>query len=118
MCGCSPKLPEMRWLCSPKQRLARALRSHSMLMTLTNLRGVPYKVGFDGGDYFMITHGDRVHYAVNGAGGWTGADALSKFGDDDAPRKIQASWLTTALDKQPDHWRDFAICVLLPQPSR
>ena len=39
-------------------------------ITLSNLRGVPYRVPFDGGDYHMISHGNRVHYTLSGIGTW------------------------------------------------
>ena len=40
-------------------------------LTLSNLRGVQYKVQFTGDDYHMIAHGDRVHYAVTEVGSWS-----------------------------------------------
>lgn len=77
-------------------------------MTLSNLRGVPYKVSFAGGDYHMISHGDRVHYGVTGLGDW---ESPSAFADDDQPRKIGAAELVgNAGDKQ--KWKDFSICSL------
>jgi hypothetical protein len=94
---------------TPRPYIAESLHVY---MTLTNLRGVPYKVGFDGGDYFMITHGDRAHFAVSGAGTWTGSEAASEFGTTDAPRNIQVSSLTPNPATAPDDWRDFSICAL------
>jgi len=39
-------------------------------MTLSNMRGIPYTVGFGRPEnqYGMLTHGDRVHYLVKGLG--------------------------------------------------
>jgi hypothetical protein len=92
-------------------------------MTLTNLRGVPYKVAFTGGYYHMITHGDRVHYAVHGAGAWRAPSpdfpegdpqAESEFAKNDALREIDAAWLAE-VDAQgvgKKQWRDFAVKAL------
>lgn len=53
-------------------------------MTLSNMRGIPYSVGFGRTDnkYGMITHGDRAHYKIEGLGlgdpahnTWLDADA-------------------------------------------
>jgi hypothetical protein len=60
---------------APRRYIAKTLHVY---MTLSNLRGVPYSVPFDGDAepkndkdlrencYHMISHGDRVHYAVTG----------------------------------------------------
>lgn len=77
-------------------------------MTLSNLRGVPYKVSFDGGDYHMISHGDRVHYAVTGLGNW---DSPSIFADNDKPRSIAAAELVGAPAGR-QKWKDYSICAL------
>jgi hypothetical protein len=93
-------------------------------MTLTNLRGVPYKVAFTGGYYHMITHGDRVHYAVHGAGAWRAPsakfpngdpEAESAFAKDDALRDIDAAWLGEESAQGAggkSDWIDFAITAL------
>ena len=92
-------------------------------MTLTNLRGVPYKVAFTGGYYHMITHGDRVHYAVHGAGAWRvpspdfpegDPEAESEFAKNDALREIDAAWLGEegAQGDGKKQWRDFAVKAL------
>ena len=44
-----------------------------LFLTHTNLRGVPYEIGFkdfndDKSGYAMKTHADRVHYKVAGVG--------------------------------------------------
>ncbi|WP_180982435.1 patatin-like phospholipase family protein [Methylocella silvestris] len=76
-------------------------------LTLTNLRGVPYQVLFEGGDYQMLSHGDRVHYAVTGLGGW---QTSSRFSDGDLGRDIDAQSLA---DGRPNkQWKDFTICAL------
>lgn len=45
-----------------------AKRLH-LYLTLSNMRGVPYKVSFDGaGGHYMMSHGDRAHYVIEGIG--------------------------------------------------
>jgi hypothetical protein len=56
-------------------------------LTLSNLRGVQYKVQFTGDDYHMIAHGDRVHYAVTEVGSWK---TSSWFADGDKQRGLSA----------------------------
>ena len=69
---------------APRSYLANPL---NVYMTLTNLRGIPYKVAFgqkgqagQGDYYYMISHADRVHYVIEGLGTWSGGDAISGFG--------------------------------------
>ncbi len=59
-------------------------------MTITNTRGVPYRIEFQGGQYSMMMHGDRAHYQVTGLGTW---DSVSEFGSRDAARTIDVSAL-------------------------
>jgi hypothetical protein len=37
-------------------------------ITVSNLRGIPFKVDFGNGAYGMQTHGDRAHYIIKGLG--------------------------------------------------
>jgi hypothetical protein len=84
-------------------------------LTLSNLRGVPYKIPFEGGAYYMISHGDRVHYQVRGLGTWT---TESEFADSDRKRDITTDGLAYATSKdqlERDEWikwKDFSICAL------
>jgi hypothetical protein len=80
-----------------------------LYMTLTNLRGVPYQVPFDGGNYHMISHGDRVHYVLKGLGAWS---TKSKFADSDKKRELKATWLAAGNGGQKAKWKDYAICAL------
>lgn len=94
----------------PKPYIAQTLHIY---MTLTNLRGVPYKVPFAGGDYHMITHGDRMHYAIENAGSWQRPGSESAFGESDASRSLGPKWLlpdATAVDQS--KWKDFAVSAL------
>jgi hypothetical protein len=95
---------------APRPYISKTLHIY---MTLSNLRGVPYSAPFDGGTepknencYHMISHGDRVHYAVTGLGTW---NSTSEFADKDQKREIAAAWLVRPDD--PD-WKDYAICAL------
>lgn len=97
-------------LVPPKAYIAETLHIY---MTLTNLRGVPYKVPFNGGDYHMITHGDRAHYAIVDAGGWEKPGSESRFGQMDASRALAPSWLLpVSAQSNQLKWRDFAVSAL------
>jgi Patatin-like phospholipase len=74
-------------------------------LTLSNLRGVPYKVPFNGFDYHMIAHGDRVHYAVTDVGTWK---TESPFADNDKRRPLS----TKTLSPADPNWRNYAVCAL------
>ncbi|MGH6794686.1 MAG: hypothetical protein ACREDD_07935 [Methylocella sp.] len=108
---------------SPRPFISKTLHIY---MTLSNLRGVPYSVPFDGtapnngakGDkgrrencYHMISHADRVHYAVAGLGSWDNENSKSAFADNDQKREIAAAWLV-APDPGKPSWRDYAVCAL------
>lgn len=74
--------------------------------TVTNLRGVPYKVSFQGpgGDacgHYMMSHGDRVHFAVAGLGG---AVRPNTWCTEDPATTVPKNTLGTAA---PD-WQSFA----------
>jgi hypothetical protein len=106
---------------SPRPYLSKTLHVY---LTLSNLRGVPYSVPFDGGTraktggnydnglrpnrYHMISHGDRVHYAVTGLGAW---DTTSDFADNDQKRELNAECLVTP-DPDKSNWKDYAVCAL------
>lgn len=66
----------------PRPYLSSSLHVY---MTLTNLRGVPYQIAFDGdvsSGYGMMSHGDRAHYQLSGAGS---AIFASPWADRDHP---------------------------------
>jgi hypothetical protein len=100
---------------APRSYLANPL---NVYMTLTNLRGIPYKVPFglkgdegrDGNYYYMISHADRVHYVIEGLGSWSGPEADSAFGLAGAKGKPLAA--ATLVAPVPDGWRDFSISAL------
>jgi hypothetical protein len=77
-------------------------------LTLSNLRGVPWRLGFDGGDYHMISHGDRAHIVLTGAGAW---ETKSDFADRDTARAtLDITRITDAASR--DAWKDYAVCAL------
>jgi hypothetical protein len=86
-------------------------KSLHIYLTLSNLRGVPYRIPFAGGDYHMISHGDRVHYQIEGAGNWDSEQTKSDFADHDKPRPIKVEWLKTGAAEK-SHWKDYSICAL------
>jgi hypothetical protein len=91
---------------TPRAYLSKTLHIY---LTLTNLRGVPYQIPFQGGPYHMISHGDRVHYALNDLGTWP---EVSAFGDQDKKRTLEVAWLETGDKGQKDEWRDYSICAI------
>jgi Patatin-like phospholipase len=60
-----------------------------LYLTLSNMRGVPYSVVFGGagavGGHYMMSHGDRAHYVLEGIGthrgenDWLGADTFDSL---------------------------------------
>ncbi|ARO32333.1 acyltransferase/acylhydrolase/lysophospholipase domain-containing protein (plasmid) [Rhizobium sp. NXC14] len=74
-------------------------------LTISNLRGVPYSVNFTGGDYGMMSHGDRIHYRVLGLGNW---NSTSAFADTDTGRVLKVKNLL--VDGQPSgDWNDYSL---------
>jgi len=74
-------------------------------LTISNLRGVPYTVSFTGGDYGMMSHGDRVHYRLLGLGSWTSPSA---FADSDTMRKLDVKSLLAGGQPSAE-WKDYAL---------
>lgn len=65
-------------------------------MTVSNLRGIPFEIAFGNARYGMLTHGDRIHYAVRGVGSanWPKEPWLAK----DRSIDIDAATLPKSLD--------------------
>lgn len=91
---------------APLPYIAKTLHVY---LTLSNLRGVPWRVPFDGGDYHMISHGDRVHYALTGIGSW---ETASAFADADQSRPLDIGTIRSAEGAAKNKWRDYAVCAL------
>jgi hypothetical protein len=76
-----------------------AKRFH-LFLTLANMRGVPYQISFTSGGklaaHSMMSHGDRVHYAVEGIGvhdgenGWLSSDPAISLAVSSLPKGDQA----------------------------
>jgi hypothetical protein len=85
-------------------------------MTLSNMRGIPYSVGFGRTDnkYGMITHGDRAHYKIEGLG--TAAPAKNPWLDadaKDAALTLNVANLPTATDTPPpSDWDAYGTSAL------
>jgi hypothetical protein len=77
-------------------------------LTLSNLRGVPWSLRFEGGDYHMISHGDRAHFVLTGAGSWR---TSSDFADNDTSR-AELDLATIADAATRNDWKDYAVCAL------
>ncbi len=77
-------------------------------MTVSNLRGIPFTVSFGNSTYGMQTHGDRVHYIINGLG--NAASAKNKWLDDDLGRELLIGTLPgqTLLPE----WDRYGTCAL------
>ena len=93
-------------LSNPRPTRARPYVSASLhiYMTLSNMRGTPYNVPFEGGTYGMMAHSDRVHYRVDGIGTW---QTTSAFADPDRPRKLDINALVRGATPSAE-WVTFA----------
>ena len=77
-------------------------------MTVSNLRGVPYSVKFTGGAHGMMSHGDRVHYIVEGLGK---TSYPSDFADSDSGLTLNVASLFTS-NTPPQEWLDYGEVAL------
>jgi hypothetical protein len=93
-------------LSNPKRTRPRPYVSASLhiYMTLSNMRGTPYNVPFEGGTYGMMAHSDRVHYRVDGIGTW---QTYSAFADPDQPRMLDINALVGGATRSAE-WVTFA----------
>lgn len=91
------------------QKLPYVAETLHIYLTLSNLRGVPWRVPFDGADYHMISHGDRVHYALSGIGSWK---TQSPFAEEDKSRPLDIGAIINSGSVSKDEWKDYAVCAL------
>ncbi|GJE59773.1 hypothetical protein [Methylobacterium trifolii] len=61
----SDPLPRCDPATAPPRYLSNTMHVY---MTVSNLRGIPFEIAFGNAKFGMLTHGDRVHYAVRGVG--------------------------------------------------
>lgn len=80
-------------------------------MTVTNVRGVPYSISLKGGNYGMMSYGDRRYFRIKGCGTWSAP--ASQFTAADPGTNLSAATLFGAAGHAPDvTWRDFATASL------
>ena len=79
-------------------------------MTASNLRGIPYTVSFGNSTYGMQTHGDRVHYIIDGLG--RGESARNDWLTADSGRELCVDTLPAAGQKLTPEWDRYGTCAL------
>jgi hypothetical protein len=80
-------------------------------MTVSNLRGIPFRVGFGNSTYGMQTHGDRVHYAITGLGTCNGRSNAWVEADKCLPLAIAT--LPNGSDSSLSaEWDQYGTCAL------
>jgi hypothetical protein len=79
-------------------------------LTVSNLRGIPFKVDFDNATYGMQTHGDRAHYTITGLGSGPSADNGWLRGD--SGRELDINTLPGAGQPIPPQWCRYGTCAL------
>lgn len=80
-------------------------------MTVSNMRGIPFTVAFDNNNtYGMQTHGDRVHYIIDGLG--SGASANNDWLAADSGRELSIGTLPGEGQKLPPEWDRYGVCAL------
>jgi hypothetical protein len=81
-------------------------------MTVSNLRGIPFKVGFGNSSYGMQTHGDRVHYTIKGLGSCNGRNSPWVEKDTHLPLSVATLPNGSSLSALPDEWDQYGDCAL------
>jgi hypothetical protein len=71
-------------------------------MTISNLRGIPFKVAFGRSSYGMQTMGDRIHYVVADLG--SADTARNKWLDNDTSVPISVKTLPTSKGQSLGEW--------------
>ena len=99
---------------APTQRRPYLAESVHLFVTVTNMEGIPYDVGFTAGDgsttsYVMTSHADRVHFAMRGVGM---SAIASPWADPDPAIALDAGDPARALSPLPQPWRGFADATL------
>ncbi len=82
-----------------------------LYMTVSNLRGVPYQISFRGAShgYGMLSHGDRVHYLLDGLGA---QPAESSFARDDPGITLDIKSLPKRGHELPETWLQYLQAAL------
>jgi len=79
-------------------------------MTVSNLRGIPFTVSFGNSTYGMQTHGDRVHYIIDGLGNAPSAE--NKWLAGDSSRQLPIGTLPADGQTLPPEWDRYGTCAL------
>jgi hypothetical protein len=87
-----------------------AKRLH-LYLTLSNMRGVPYKVTFGGGTggHFMMSHGDRAHYIIEDIGTHAGENDWLRS---DPGTVLQVRTVPQAKGAANPLWQDYGRTAL------
>ena len=82
-----------------------------LYMTVSNLRGIPFEIGFGTGQYGLQTHGDRLHYKIAGVGAWQCGDGAWLLSDPGVELHVGA--LPVAREAPiPEDWLGFGTVAL------
>ncbi len=91
-----------------------ARRLH-LYMTVSNMRGIPFKVAFDRSSYGMQTIGDRIHYVVEGLGSHD-VSVKGSWAEKDAEEAAFTVSVDTLPERRtgrlPDTWDRFGTIAL------
>lgn len=81
-------------------------------MTVSNLRGIPFQIGFGNSTYGMQTHGDRVHYTIAGLGNCNGRS--NDWVDRDTATPLSLETLPNGASPRPlpRMWDQYGTCAL------
>jgi hypothetical protein len=81
-------------------------------MTVSNLRGIPFKVEFGNSSYGMQTHGDRVHYAISCLGASWGHESDWVSEDKHLPLNIRTLPAPGPSAPLPREWDAYGTSAL------
>jgi len=87
-----------------------------LYLTLSNMRGVPYFVGFEGSGkergHHMMCHGDRVHYVLEGIGAHGGENTWLADDDHDVLKIRTAPGGDKADESSCKNWKEYGRTAL------
>jgi hypothetical protein len=81
-------------------------------ITVSNLRGIPFRVGFGNSTYGMQTHGDRVHYAIKGLGTCNGRTSCWVEKDTHLPLSVATLPNGDPTPQLSPEWDQYGTCAL------
>jgi len=87
-----------------------------LYLTLSNMRGVPYFVGFEGSGqtrgHHMMCHGDRAHYVLEGIGAHRGENRWLAEDDFDGLKIATAPRADKTRDASYEDWQQYGRTAL------